>query len=311
MVDLHRLRILCSVVAAGSLRAAADALQLTPSAVSQHLTALQRETGLTLLEKAGRGVAPTEHGRRLAERGEEALASMARVDRLVRDLRVGHSGSLSIGTFASASQHWLPTVVATLQREFPATNLIIELTDPPVARVRPDIDIRTERQNAPPYAPPGITRVQLARDPFVVILPRTHRLAGQAQIAAADLGEDPWLHEYVGDGEAARIVEDIWRAAGIAPGTIIQSADHHGTIAFVAAGVGVSVMPTLAATELPPSVVAVPLVRPDAERIIVAHVRSAVRQRPIVLRALELLKEKGAGGAADTGTGPLTGDLTA
>ena len=72
-----------------------------------------------------------------------------------------------------------------------------------------------------------------------------------------------------------------------------------------------SVMPTLAATELPPSVVAVPLVRPDAERIIVAHVRSAVRQRPIVLRALELLKEKGAGGAADAGTGPPSGDLTA
>ena len=92
MVDLHRLCILCSVVAAGSLRAAADAMSLTPSAVSQHLTALQRETGLTLLEKAGRGVAPTVHGQRLAERGEEVLAAMARVDRLVRDLRVGHSG---------------------------------------------------------------------------------------------------------------------------------------------------------------------------------------------------------------------------
>ena len=293
MVDIHRLRILCSVVAAGSLRAAADAMSLTPSAVSQHLTALQRETGLTLLEKAGRGVAPTVHGQRLAERGEEVLAAMARIDRLVRDLRVGHSGSLSIGTFASASQHWLPTVVATLQREFPTTNLLIELTDPPVARVRPDIDIRTERRNAPPYAPPGITRVQLARDPFVAILPRDHPLAGRPEVPAADLSEDPWLHEFVGDGEAARIVEDVWRAAGIAPGTIIQSADHYGTIAFVAAGVGVSVMPTLAATDLPPSVVAVPLVRPDAERIIVAHVRSAVRQRPVVVRALELLREQG------------------
>jgi hypothetical protein len=52
-------------------------------------------------------------------------------------------------------------------------------------------------------------------------------------------------------------------------------------------------MPTLAATDLPPSVVAVPLVRPDAERIIVAHVRSAVRQRPVVVRALELLREQG------------------
>lgn len=259
MVDIHRLRILCSVVATGSLKATADALSFTPSAVSQHLSALQRETGLTLFERSGRGVVPTAHGRRLAEKGEEALAAVTRVDQFIDDLRIGHTGSLTIGTFASAGEHWLPPVAAQLRREFPTTTLVIELTDP-----------------------------------FVVILPRDHPYAGLREVAAADLGNDPWIHEFVGDGEAARIVEDIWRAAGIAPRSIIQAADHHGTIAFVAAGVGVSAMPALAATALPDSVVALPIVRPDAERIIVAHVRDSIRQQAAAERLLALLRDLGA-----------------
>ncbi|GAA4510332.1 LysR family transcriptional regulator [Brevibacterium yomogidense] len=294
MVDIHRLRILCSVVATGSLKATADALSFTPSAVSQHLSALQRETGLTLFERSGRGVVPTAHGRRLAEKGEEALAAVTRVDQFIDDLRIGRTGSLTIGTFASAGEHWLPSVAAQLRREFPTTTLVIELTDPPVSSVRPDIDIRTERRGAPPHAPAGVTRIVLARDPFVVILPRDHPYAGLREVAAADLGNDPWIHEFVGDGEAARIVEDIWRAAGIAPRSIIQAADHHGTIAFVAAGVGVSAMPALAATALPDSVVALPIVRPDAERIIVAHVRDSIRQQAAAERLLALLQDLGA-----------------
>lgn len=293
MVDIHRLKILCSVVATGSLKATADALSFTPSAVSQHLTALQRETGLTLFERSGRGVVPTAHGRRLAEKGEEVLAAVTQVDQFIDDLRIGHTDSLTIGTFASAGAHWLPAIAARLRREFPTTTLLIEQTDPPVSSVRPDIDIRTERRGAPPHSAVGITRIALARDPFVAILPTNHPLAGRNEVAAADLGGDPWIHEFVGDGEAARIVEDIWRAAGIAPRSIIQAADHHGAIAFVAAGVGVSAMPALAATALPSSVVALPIVRPDAERVIVAHVREAVLQQPVVERALEMLQDLG------------------
>lgn len=96
----------------------------------------------------------------------------------------------------------------------PTTTLVIELTGPPVSTVRPDIDIRTERRGAPPQTPGGVTRVEIAGDPFVVILPRDHALAELSEVAAAELGNYPWIHEFGGDGEAARIVEDIWRAAG-------------------------------------------------------------------------------------------------
>ena len=60
MLDPHRLRVFRSVVASGSVQAAADNLGLTSSAVSQHLAALAKETGLTLFQRVGRGIAPTE-----------------------------------------------------------------------------------------------------------------------------------------------------------------------------------------------------------------------------------------------------------
>ena len=87
MLDPQRLRTFRSVVATGSVQAAADQLRLTPSAVSQQVAALQRETGLVLLERAGRGVRPTPVGMRVAIASGDALRSLNRLGALVRDLR--------------------------------------------------------------------------------------------------------------------------------------------------------------------------------------------------------------------------------
>lgn len=294
MVDIHRLRVLCSVVATGSVRAAADALSFTPSAVSQHLTILQRETGLRLFEKSGRGIVPTAHGRRLADQGQEVLAALGRVDRFIDDLRIGHTGSLTVGTLASAGEYWLPSIAARLRDKFPTTTLLIELTDPPVSTERPDIDIRTERDTPAAHVPPGVTRIEISRDPFVAILPRDHRCASDEEVTAADLGADPWIREYVGDGVEARILADVWRAAGVAPRSVVQAADHRGAIAFVASGAGICVIPALAARDLPDTVVARRLVRPDAERVIVAYVQDSVRHHPAAERLLTILRDMGA-----------------
>ncbi len=82
--------------------AAAANLGYSPSAVSQHVTALQRETGLPLLEKAGRGLRPTAAGLALAAEADEILARLGAAEALVADLRAGRTGSLSIAYFPSA-----------------------------------------------------------------------------------------------------------------------------------------------------------------------------------------------------------------
>src|SRR5690349_7462778 len=111
MLDPHRLRVFRSVVASGSVQAAADNLGLTSSAVSQHLAALQKETGLTLFQRVGRGIAPTEAALVLDAQSDEVMSQWNRLDQVVTDLRDGRSGRLSIGYFSSAGATWMPSLV--------------------------------------------------------------------------------------------------------------------------------------------------------------------------------------------------------
>ena len=139
MLDPHRLRVFRSVVASGSVQAAADNLGLTSSAVSQHLSALQRETGLTLFQRVGRGIAPTEAALVLDAQSDEVMSQWNRLDAVVADLRDGRSGRLSIGYFSSAGANWMPSLVKRLTAEFP--DLVLELVLNEVEQRVPRLDI--------------------------------------------------------------------------------------------------------------------------------------------------------------------------
>jgi len=92
-VDVHRLRVLRAVVADGSIQGAAASLGYTPSAISQHLTALQKETGLRLLQRSGRGIEPTVAGRAVAAEAARIFERLADLESLVADLRAGRVGA--------------------------------------------------------------------------------------------------------------------------------------------------------------------------------------------------------------------------
>src|SRR5919201_5718366 len=143
MLDIPRLRLLRAVVATGSIRASASALGYTPSSVSQQLASLQRETGLRLFERVGRGIEPTEAGRTLAAEAEPVFEAISRVEGVIGDLRAGRVGSLSIGYFGSAGATWLPRVVAALRAEFPELRLDLRMSE--FGGGDPDIDIFVER----------------------------------------------------------------------------------------------------------------------------------------------------------------------
>ena len=154
MLDPHRVRVFRSVVASGSVQAAADNLGLTSSAVSQHLSALQRETGLTLFQRVGRGIAPTEAALVLDAQTDEVMSQWSRLDQVVADLRDGRSGRLSIGYFASAGAAWMPSLVKRLTAEFP--DLVLEL-------VLNEVEQRVPRPgHRPGHRPAGHRRCRAA-----------------------------------------------------------------------------------------------------------------------------------------------------
>ena len=297
MLDVQRLRVFRAVVASGSVQAAADHLGYTPSAVSQHLSALQRETGLLLFEKAGRGIAPTATAKVLASESDELMGSLSRLGGVVDHLREGRSGSLAIGTFDSAAQFWLPHVAKGLQREFPDVVLELSLDNLGVAAqrepLRRDIDVTTEAAGGPAVDRPGYERHVLVEESYRVVLPKGHDLLKtyDGPVPMSALSGLPMIDNDFSDTGCAVIIANACRSAGFTPQFVARSDDHHTALAFVASRIGVTVLPELAVPDSMPGVDSRPVVNPTPRRRIVAFVRDASSTSPPVVRALGLLQE--------------------
>ncbi|WP_151083917.1 LysR family transcriptional regulator [Nocardioides cynanchi] len=295
MLDIQRLRVFRAVVASGSVQAAADHLGYTPSAVSQSLSTLQRETGLVLFEKAGRGIAPTPTARVLAAESEELMGSLSRLGGFVDHLREGHTGSLSIGSFASAAQFWIPQVAKGLRREFPDLVLELSLTEfgpGPGSPERHDIDITTEPADGPGPARPGYSRHVLVEENYRVVAPRGHHLLAEhaERVPMAALDGVPMVDNDFHDNTCGRILAEACRAAGFSPRFVARSEDHHTALAFVAAGIGVTVLPELAVPEATAGIDHRELVNPAPRRRIVAQIRDGAQSAPPVACAIELIE---------------------
>ena len=296
MLDIHRLRVFRTVVATGSVTGAATSLGYTSSAVSQQLSALQRETGLVLLERRGRGITPTAAGVVFAEQLDGVFERLAHVDGVVGDLRAGRTGALTVSYFASAGTAWIPPVVAALVREFPDLRLdlrLVELAGESPAEA--DLDIRVTHDVPGPAD--DHREIELLRDPYLVVLPAAHRLADRSSVALAELRDELWVDNDFSRGVCRQVLLDACAAAGFAPAFRIETHDYPSAIAFVAEGVGLTVLPRLGAGVLPAGVRAVPVVDPVPYRRIVLRTRNAVAGHPAVLRATELLRQRAAGTA--------------
>ena len=130
MIDVRRLRALKAVVDTGSVAAAATLLNYTPSAVSQHVTALERETGTLLLERAGRGVRPTDAALLLCQHASRVLAVIQETEEALAALRSGHIGRVRVGAFPTAGSSLVPGALAAFQRRLPNVALGVTVAEP-------------------------------------------------------------------------------------------------------------------------------------------------------------------------------------
>ena len=179
MLDAHRLMIFRSVAATGSVAAAAASLGYTPSAVSQHVAALQRETGLKLLERVGRGVELTPAGRVLATEADGVLSRLNDLGATVDDLRAGKANRITMNVFATAGTHWMPAVVQTLSAEFPDTRLRLRIEDEvtEIAARRPDLAVAVRQEHGQTTAVPGFSHEDLVVESYVAVVPEGHAFA--------------------------------------------------------------------------------------------------------------------------------------
>ncbi|GAB2980694.1 MAG TPA: LysR family transcriptional regulator [Actinotalea caeni] len=290
MLDVTRLKVFRAVVDTGSMQAAAAALGYTPSAVSQHVAALQRETGLTLLERRGRGVVATPAGLRLAAESAGVLGGLASLERLARDLREGRTGSLTLRYFASAGHAWVPGVIARLTEELPGLSWQLRLSElASDTAAEPDLEILVLQPGGEPPDPARYDVTHLLTEPYVVAVHADHPFARRAHVALTDLQDERWIDNDVTRGPCRAALLEACRAAGVVPRFAIETHDYASALAFVGTGTGVTVLPELGVRNVPPDVVVVPISAPTPTRTIVLCARRALRGHPGVERARELL----------------------
>lgn len=293
MLDLNRLKALHAVSVYGSVGAAADALMVTPSAVSQQLAKLERETGATLLERNGRGVRLTDAAGLLADHAERILALVETAEADFEALRGEVVGRLSIGAFPTAARGLLPGALVHLRERHPDLRLQLIEREPErqireVARGELDLAVVQDWMNRPMAIPEGLSRAMLFDDIADVVLPETHPLATRSEIELAELSGERWISSSPGTVCHDWLVYTL-RSAGLEPDIACMADEYPTHLALVAAGQGCAIIPRLGRDHIPSGVRVVPIL-PRPIRKIYALWRSDAARRPAIRAAVEALR---------------------
>jgi DNA-binding transcriptional LysR family regulator len=285
MLDLRRLRLLRELHERGTIAAVADALQFTPSAVSQGLAALERETGVTLLERAGRGVRLTdaalvlvEHADALLERAALAEADLAAVSGAV-------AGRGRIAGFQSVALRLAIPAMAALARDAPRLRCEFveaepEQALPALALGDVDLVLGDEWQRGDWRLPAGLQRHELVRDPVRLVLPARHPAAGGEAVALATLAGEPWATGYAVMGWEQMVLRTCRELGGFEPDIRHRVNDVTIAVALVAGGLAVTMLPDLVRADRDPGVVLRDIAEGPAHRQIFAVTRETDAARP-------------------------------
>jgi DNA-binding transcriptional LysR family regulator len=289
-LDVRRLRVLRELAARGTVAATAEALSFTPSAVSQQLSALEREAGVTLLEREGRRLALTDAGRTLVAHADTLLAQLERAE---ADLAAGReeiSGTLRVAAFSSFARSPLPRVCAAMLARHPRLDLHVRDAEPqdsvPLLRLG-ELDVVLAQRF--PYVPRDFGEafhvVDLFDDPLHLATGPGHH---DAQPAFGALGGRPWVAGHPGTS-CHEVVVHACHAAGHEPRIVGFSNDFAVVTSLVAEGVGIALVPELARDQAPPEV-RLRSLDPPLHRRVLAVARAGAERRPAVAAFLAELQ---------------------
>ncbi|MFF8732495.1 LysR family transcriptional regulator [Streptomyces sp. NPDC015171] len=293
MLNLERLRTLDAVARHGSVSAAAEALHVTTSAVSQQLGKLERELGQQLLAKNGRGVRLTDAGRLLSEHAARILSQVELAESDLEAHRGQVVGELRLSAFPTAARGLFPAALGALRAEHPGLRVRSSELEPEqgiAGVVRGDLDLAVvlDWYNKPMPVPDGLVKAPLLDDPADVAVPAGHRLADRDEVDLAEFAEDEWITW--GEGEFCHewLIFTL-RSKGVEPIVGHRAGETHTQLGLVAAGLGVCIAPLLGRHPVPEGVVLVPL-RQRVRRHVYVIWRADADRRPSIRAAVEALR---------------------
>jgi DNA-binding transcriptional LysR family regulator len=276
MLDVRRMRVLREVAEQGSITAAAQALSFTPSAVSQQIATLERESGVALVERGPRSIRLTEAGRALAEHTDGILASLDAAEADIQAIAGVRGGMLRLASFPTAYATIMPAAITEFRNRHGGVELTLTESDPllSIARVKSgelDLALLYEYDYVPLPQDDSVERVPLMDDPIRVLLPRGHRETRRRAVPLDALANESWITS-TARSACHEFVARSCRAAGFDANIGFESDDHGVWQGLVAAGVGVALAPELAVENLHPGVETRPVaLHPLKRRVYTAY----------------------------------------
>jgi DNA-binding transcriptional LysR family regulator len=286
MIDLVALRSLIAVESHGSVSAAAGATGYTPSAVSQQIKRMERELGVELLDRVGRGVVLTERGRSLVQHGHGILRHLEAAMSGLQAEDAAPGGRVRIAAFSTAVRGLAAPLVADLLQHSPEVTPELIERDPPeaielIASGQADVALVHHWVGVPLHRPDHLCSELLGQDVADLLVHRDHRLAGRDSVVAADLLGEPWASTPVGS------ICHGWFTymfTGFAnpPPVRFWSWEFASQVRLVQAGVAVALVPRLGRGPLPHEVTAIPVHDPVPTRVIEMVWRDSMSGSPTV-----------------------------
>lgn len=324
MLGVWRLQLLREISRRGSIKAAAEAMDVTPSAVSQQLAVLEREAGAVLLEKSGRRVRLTEAGMRLVRHADTITGAIAAAEADLASMQQVVTGTLRVAAFPTAARAVMPPVMTALSRLHPELRVTLrdlEADESMTALQNDEIDIAIvdDYGDGSRVTDPGLEVCEFMRDPIYLAIagepparpdgtnvrssaanagtptqrrPRAGqaRLPGEARLE--EFRDAFWIMD-TDNSHLSRVVVRACRALGFEPHIRSSCKDFSVIIALVEAGLGVGVLPGLALLDRPVRARVRPIDPPLARRIATV-IRPERRSHPMIVSALAELERFGA-----------------
>ncbi|WP_418063522.1 LysR family transcriptional regulator [Pimelobacter simplex] len=297
MIDLDALVGLRAVATHGSVVAAAAATGFTPSAISQQVKRLERQTGVPLLERVGRGVMLTSHGQHLVDAGEQVLADLEQLEARLRQRSGVVAGRVRLAAFSTAMRGLVATTARDLRDAHPDLTLTLREGEPwdvvdLVASGQVELGIVHRWGGVALAVPDHVVATRLADDVADLIVHRDDPLASRARVTPHDLLDVDWIA--TPEGTICRQwLSRMYDGTGRPPRIAHVSAEFDSHLALVRAGLGVALVPRMGRAPLGDDLVAVPVAEPAPVRLVDALHRRTMSESPAVQAVLAAFSRVG------------------
>ncbi|ASU83787.1 LysR family transcriptional regulator [Nocardiopsis gilva YIM 90087] len=287
MIDVRRLQLLRALDEHHTVAGTAEALHVTPSAVSQQLATLSKETGVTLVERQGRRFLLTGAARVLLEHADVIFAEMERAKADLASYADGAVGVARVGSFSTGISDLLGPAVAGLRESHPGWRFEIVQAEPEESTEmlrtgELDLAITMSSVHLPHNGSPEFRADPIMVEPFDAVLPYHHPLANSTDLElAADLADVDWIMSAPGTAWYD-CVTAACNQAGFQPRIVHTVDEFSAVLSLVQAGLGMALVPRLGWTGLPAPNLVVRSVRNTARRHIVALSRAGADPEPLL-----------------------------